>query len=218
VLFRSKGTDFPIDNEYMLTLLNPQYSIIIDEYRFQFIIINKVVEVEDLSFERHSDGIQSFSWEQDVVDIVFFNGSPVLKGTMSACPGDADWYTWTASNNTTIDARLDYDNIPLFYELKAKITKTAFRPGVQIYVGVGASYLGSSYPTYYDKKSGGCYQFYGDQDGGESSSYIISIVKSRLEAYYSYARFTSYDYYVLPEVWEPQWAYLACHRDDISCD
>ncbi|MDF1572794.1 MAG: hypothetical protein P1P82_14390 [Bacteroidales bacterium] len=202
-----------IESEYMLTLLNPEYSIIVGGYKLTYSIESEEIAVKNL-YLKSAD--QLFSWDDDVDDILFHNG--VKKNVASACPSNRISEAWSATN-TDIEAFIDYNNIPLFYELKAKITKTRWRPGVDILVEVGRNELGSSYPTYYAWLSDGyTKEFNGgvdeEPDGGISAT--VSIDDNKLTAYSCYARFTSWDEYQTPSVVVTEWVYMGCHTSELD--
>ena len=215
-----KGIKYPVDNEYMLTLLNSDRSIVIGGYHFHYLIEEELIEVTGINEFAEFTETRIYSWDQDVCDIIFYNGSSDLKYTGTNCPGGAegeDPHTWTATN-TTIEAKIDWDNIPFFYEFKINISKTWSRPGVEIYAWVGRYHLGDNYPTFYHVKNGVCNEVHSGYTGGPDNSYKISMIKAKLDAFYCYARFTSYDYYLQPEVIYTEWGYLDCQRNDILCD
>lgn len=207
-----------MDNDDMLAMLNPNYAIVIGGYEFIYEIDTETIDVTNID---ESEGLKAirreFNWNDDVEGIVFFN-KPLesKKSTLQTIYEDV--YTWSASNNTEITAKIRYDHIPLFYEFFVKIKKTAFRPGVEIYYEFGSNYMGSQYPTYWKRSSGACNEDTGYSDDDTGSSLKYQIINKKLDGCYGHAYFISTDNYQGPPIYHTQGAYVAKERDKITCD
>ena len=71
--------DCKFDNQDMLALLNPEYTIIVGDYKFTYQLESETVEVSSLDSENLKNSGRIFDWHEDVEGIVFFNKTQSSK-------------------------------------------------------------------------------------------------------------------------------------------
>ncbi len=216
------GNEFPIDSELFLTLLNSEKSIIVGGHKFQYDFVEETVSVEDYYEGNQKSTPQVFSWAQDVVDIVFFNG-PVSaqKGALISYCGTSTTSTSWSVTNSTVTAKIKNNKIPLYNELKANIDMSPNRSGIFIWVGVGSH--GSMPPecvSYYETKKSCGEGMNGHDDGyyWERTTHIYGPSSKRLDGYDAWAQFLSTDEYQTPNETYTTILHKTCDVGAISCD
>lgn len=208
-----------------MALLNPENSIIVGGYKFFYDFENETVNVEDLrSYSLKTASKEEYSWDEDVVDIVFFDGSRAsLKGTLAkACKSRKKQQIEYYSQNTTVTMKVDYNKIPMANNLKAKVTKTLFRPGIHLYVACGDDNMPTGYESDYQyKNNNDCHDCESDSDDGYGSSIHVDLygpASKRLFAYRGYGEFIITDEYNQPSDIDIYYLVHTCSAGSLTCD
>jgi hypothetical protein len=215
-----KGQNYPVDDEFALSLLNQENLIIIGGFKMQYFFDEKMIKVEAVEGNSLKSLSRTYSFDEDVIDILFFDGENTRKALPAPCPGGTkDSGGWDLSNNTRVNYEIVYNRIPGFYNCKAKISKTIFRPGISISVAIGDTYMPSGYESRFMEKNEECNVARNDQDDGTNSSYSLTMVNSaKLYAFRLYANFGYVDSYSGVAISDDEFAVGICNTWYWDCD
>lgn len=207
--------------ETLYTLLNPSKEMVVGNYLLEYDFENKILIVYNFNDLGNPNLCKSYSFDEDVVDILFFDGMASTKSALGACPtGDYIYATWELSNNTTVECHFNFFWAPFDYTMNAKMTKTAFRPGIEMHVSVGDANMPAGYPSYWLKKNGTyCNPPENNYDYGTGSTVKATIFSSStaVYAYRVYALFAVYDSYSGVTELTDAYGIKYCHLEDLPC-
>jgi hypothetical protein len=135
--------------ESLYTFLNPSKKMVVGNYLLEYDFQDEILTVSEFNDLSNADFCKSYSFDEDVVDILFFEGTSSKKSVLGKCgTGDYIYAPWELSNNTTVNCRFNFFWAPFDYTMNAKMTKTAFRPGIEMRVFVGDANMPTGYPSY----------------------------------------------------------------------
>lgn len=211
----------PIYSE-LLCLLNEEKMIVVDGFRFEYNFQNEEVTVAEFSDGSLKSTPRTLSWDEDVINVVFYNAPLKSVTGFTACSSDdTEGDPWDLTN-TTVTTKLEYNNTPLAYALKATIDMSPNRVGVFLWVGFGDdSSMPSGCESYYQKRYSCVEDPTGHNDGyywSQSVNIYGPSTTDRLDGYDGWAQFAYYDEYVVPTDEDSQILHLSDHVGDITCD
>lgn len=207
--------------ESLQTFLNPTKEMVVGNYLLEYDFENKKLTVSEFNDLSNADLCKSYSFDEDVVDILFFEGALSKKSVLGKCStGNYTYATWELSNNTIVDCNFNFFWAPFDYTMNAKMTKTAFRPGIEMHVYVGDANMPSGYPSYWLKKNGtNCNPPENNYDHGTGSTVKATIFSSSkaVYAYRVYALFEAVDSYSGVAVTTDTYGIRTCNLNDLPC-
>lgn len=140
--YKKLGKALPSIDVESFVLLNPEGSIIIENHKFTLNFYTKEIEVQEITENGLKNLPFQFTWDQAVLDILFNGGqNSYHKSTdkFSACSsnsiGTVEWET--GPSDVTLE--LYYNNTPLAYKLKAKISQSPVLGGLQLQILSGTT-------------------------------------------------------------------------------
>lgn len=126
--YQVKGKELPSTDVETFVLLNPEGSIIIEGHKFTLNFYTEEIEVDEITEMGLKSLQREFYWNESVLDILFNDGQDSnLKSAASFTPcSDTDtemsgvWEVYSSD----VTVRLWYNDFPLAYKLKAKISQS----------------------------------------------------------------------------------------------
>ncbi len=125
--------DASFDDEILNALLSVNKSIIIQGKTFQLDTEEGIVRVNDNS-DLKSSSIQTYSVDDDVLDIVFNGASPENHSTSDDIKLKSLFHNkskaeWSAGGSRKVKAKVTYQKAGIYFSLQAKITKENWSGG-----------------------------------------------------------------------------------------
>lgn len=217
--YQVKGKELPSIDVETFVLLNPEGSIIIEGHKFILNFYTEEIEVSEITEMGLKSLQREFDWNESVLDILFNDGQDSnLKSAagITHCNGDQAYDEWeVGSSDVTI--RLWYNNFPLAYKLKAKISQSPNFGGLDLYMDT------YSYDPvrWQDKNNCNTRDWVNPMEGsGPSLSHTFySSATKRLDAFDAKVFFSA-TYDGVPPYYDYEGGYgtIDCDVDELTCN